>query len=77
MTSSYFLPGTIGGDHAFKVGYRWRRAHSTSLNHRGGYIDARLHQRPAELGGHLARPVSESHLDTHAFYVQDTFTRNR
>ena len=26
VTTSYFLPATLGGDHAFKVGYRWRTA---------------------------------------------------
>ena len=24
VTSNYFLPATLGGDHAFKFGYRWR-----------------------------------------------------
>ena len=38
-------PATLGGDHSFKFGYRWRSAHSTSLNHRGGFIDARFTQR--------------------------------
>ena len=42
VTSNYFLPATAGGDHAFKVGYRWRSAHSTSINHRGGFIEARF-----------------------------------
>ena len=42
VVSTYFLPATAGGDHSFKFGYRWRSAHSTSLNHRGGFIDARF-----------------------------------
>ena len=42
VVSSYFLPATLGGDHSFKFGYRWRSAHSTSLNHRGGFIEARF-----------------------------------
>ncbi len=42
VTTSYFLPGALGGDHAFKAGYRWRTAHSTSLNHRGGNTYARF-----------------------------------
>jgi Carboxypeptidase regulatory-like domain/TonB-dependent Receptor Plug Domain len=44
VASNYFLPGTLGGDHALKVGYRWRSAHSTSLNHRGGFIVARYNR---------------------------------
>src|SRR5688572_19086049 len=42
VVSTYFLPATAGGDHSFKFGYRWRSAHSTSLNHRGGFVDARF-----------------------------------
>src|SRR3712207_8928151 len=41
VTTNYFLPGKLGGDHAFKAGYRWRTAHSTSLNQRGGNTYAR------------------------------------
>ena len=77
VTSSYFLPGTIGGDHAFKFGYRWRSAHSTSINHRGGFIDARYTQGVPNSADIWRDQYSESHLDTHALYVQDTYTRNR
>ena len=42
VVSTYFMPATAGGDHSLKFGYRWRSAHSTSLNHRGGFIDARF-----------------------------------
>src|SRR5262249_31045638 len=41
-TTNYFLPGTLGGDHAIKAGYRWRSAHSVSLNHYGGNAVARF-----------------------------------
>jgi hypothetical protein len=86
VVSTYFLPATAGGDHSFKFGYRWRNAHSTSLNHRGGYIDARYGTTFAAGCSTAANnctadiwrdQYSESHLDTMAFYVQDTFTRNR
>ena len=71
------MPATAGGDHSFKFGYRWRSAHSTSLNHRGGFIDARFTNGVANSADIWRDQYSESHLDTHAFYVQDTFTRNR
>jgi hypothetical protein len=77
VVSSYFMPAKMGGDHSFKFGYRWRTAHSTSLNHRGGFIEARFTNGVAELGRHLRDENSESHLDTNAFYVQDTFTQER
>ena len=77
VVSTYFLPATAGGDHSFKFGYRWRSAHSTSLNHRGGFIDARFTNGVANSADIWRDQYSESHLDTHAFYAQDTFTRNR
>ncbi len=77
VVSTYFLPATAGGDHSFKFGYRWRSAHSTSLNHRGGFIDARFTNGVANSADIWRDQYSESHLDTQAFYVQDTFTRNR
>jgi len=77
LTTNYFLPATVGGDHAFKVGYRWRSAHSTSINHRGGFIEARFTNSVPNSADIYRDQYSESHLDTHAFYVQDTFTRNR
>jgi hypothetical protein len=77
VVSTYFLPATAGGDHSFKFGYRWRSAHSTSINHRGGFIEARFTNGAANAADIYRDGYSESHLDTHAFYAQDTFTRNR
>jgi hypothetical protein len=77
VVSTYFMPATAGGDHSFKFGYRWRSAHSTSINHRGGFIEARFTNNVANAADIYRDQYSESHLDTHAFYVQDTFTRNR
>jgi hypothetical protein len=76
VVSNYFLPATLGGDHALKFGYRWRSAHSTSLNHRGGFVIARFDEGVADSADIYRDGNSESHLDTHAFYLQDTFTRN-
>ena len=77
VASNYFLPGAFGGDHAFKFGYRWRSAHSTSLNHRGGFIVARFSRGEADSADIYRDGNAVSHLDTHAFYLQDTYTRNR
>jgi Carboxypeptidase regulatory-like domain/TonB-dependent Receptor Plug Domain len=41
ITTSYFLPATFGGDHAFKVGYRWRTARGETISHTGGNAQAR------------------------------------
>ena len=77
VNSSYFLPNTLGGDHAFKMGYRWRTAHSTSLNHRGGFVDARFTNGVAANADIWRDGNSESHLSTQAFYAADTFTKNK
>lgn len=77
IVSNYFLPGKLGGDHAFKFGYRWRNAHSISDQHWGGNIVARFTNGVANAADIYRDGYSESHLDTHAFYLQDTYTRNR
>ncbi len=77
MTSNYFLPNTFGGDHALKFGYRWRSAHSTSINHRGGFIEARFRNGIASEADIYRDAYSESHLNTNAFWLQDTYTRGR
>jgi hypothetical protein len=77
LTSNYFLPGSLGGDHSLKFGYRWRSAHSTSLNHRGGFIVARFNRGVPDSADIYRDGNAVSHLDTQAFYLQDTFTRNR
>ncbi|MBY0495782.1 MAG: TonB-dependent receptor [Cyanobacteria bacterium] len=77
VVSSYFLPNKIGGDHAFKFGYRWRSADSTSINHRGGFIEARFTNGVANSADIYRDGYSKSRLSTQAFYAQDTFTKNR
>ncbi|HWI20130.1 MAG TPA: TonB-dependent receptor, partial [Vicinamibacterales bacterium] len=67
----------LGGDHSFKAGYRWRTASSTSLNHRGGFIDARFRNGVAAEADIWRDGNSISSLTTHAFYLQDTFTKDR
>jgi hypothetical protein len=77
VVSSYFMPAKMGGDHSFKFGYRWRSAHSTSLNHRGGFMEARFRNGVAAEADIYRDGNSEAHLNTNAFYVQDTYTKNR
>jgi hypothetical protein len=77
VTSNYFLPGALGGDHSFKIGYRWRSAHSTSLNHRGGNTYARFTNGVPNSADLYRDGNSVFHLDTHAVYLQDTYTMNR
>src|SRR5262249_20693565 len=39
---NYFVPGAIGGDHAFKFGGYWKDAYSSSYSHTGGYATVRF-----------------------------------
>jgi hypothetical protein len=77
VVSSYFMPAKMGADHAFKFGYRWRNAHSTSLNHRGGFIEDRFTNGVPNSVDIYRDQNSESHLNTNALYIQDTITKNR
>jgi Carboxypeptidase regulatory-like domain/TonB-dependent Receptor Plug Domain len=77
VVSSYFMPAKMGGDHSLKFGYRWRSAHSTSLNHRGGYVYSRFTNGVANSAEIWRDGNSVSHLDTHAVYVQDTYTHKK
>ena len=42
FNSNYFLPGTLGGDHAFKFGGYWRDSFNFSASQRGGYATVRF-----------------------------------
>ncbi len=75
-TLSYFLPGTLGGDHAFKFGFRWRQAPAHSEVHRGGNTIARFRSGVASEAYLYRDSITQYGLDTYAAYIQDTFTRN-
>ncbi len=77
VTGNYFLPAFAGGDHAFKMGLRWRSANSTSLNHRGGNAYARFTNGIPNSADLWRDGNSISHLNTWAFYAQDSYTVKR
>ena len=85
LTSSYFLPGKLGGDHAFKVGYRYRWARGESISHTGGNAVARfsrIESSCATAGDSCNVDLfrdgwTDYALKTHAAYIQDTLTINR
>jgi hypothetical protein len=77
LTTTYFLPAKLGGDHSFKAGFRWRDTPSIGTVHRGGNTVARTRNTlPAE--AYLYRDeYTASALTNIGVYAQDTFTRNR
>ena len=77
LTTNYFLPSVMGGDHAFKAGFRWRAADQHSEIHRGGNTVARFRNGAVSEADLYRDSVTDYSLSTLAFYVQDTYTVNR
>jgi hypothetical protein len=77
LTTSYFLPATLGGDHAFKAGYRYRSAKEHSESHVGGNTEARYRTGVASEATLYRDSIVDYQLNTQAIYLQDTFTVNR
>ena len=83
VNMNYFMPGTMGGDHALKVGGYWKDANSYNSTHtprqrRGALPDlvhattARSRRRPARRRSRAtARPIYD--LLNISAYVQDTY----
>lgn len=77
LTSTYFVPAVLGGDHSFKAGYRWRTALGQTINHFGGNAVARFNNGVATEADLYRDGFTKYKLYTHGLYVQDTYTRNR
>jgi hypothetical protein len=86
FNSSYFMPGVLGADHAFKFGGYWRDSNTTSINHTGGFATVRY---PTAITndcsladtGCQVNLVRDGYtvydLLNYAAYAQDTITRGR
>ena len=77
LTGAYLVPGVLGGDHALKFGFKYRN----DLAHRestwgGDAIAWFTNGRPAQ--AQIWRgSIGEYGLHNRAFYVQDSYTRQR
>lgn len=86
FNANYFLPGVVGGDHAFKIGGYWRDSNTTSISHRGGYGTVRY---PTSIDNDCSLATTNCQVDlvrdgytvydlaNYSAYVQDTVTRGR
>ncbi len=76
-TANYFVPGFLGGDHAFKFGAKWRNdvAHSES-GYGGNAVDYFAYGNPSYVRIYR-NSYSEYQLRNRNAYVQDTFSRKR
>ncbi len=83
VTTNYFLPGWLGGDHSFKAGYKWRSDEAYTEGTWGGNLVARYNSgtRPNFSVPYSARfyrdSITDYFLYQQAGYVQDNFTRKR
>jgi hypothetical protein len=77
LTTTYFLPSLLGGDHAFKAGYRWRTARGDTINHTGGNVIARFSGATPNSAEFYRDGSTSYRLDTQALYLQDTVTLRR
>ncbi len=73
--SSYFLPGEAGRRSLVQVRLPLAQAHSTSLNHHGGFIDARYTNGVANSADIWRDGNSESHLNTQRVLRRRTRSR--
>jgi hypothetical protein len=69
--------GFLGGDHAIKFGWRYRRDQAVSQNHRGGNVEARFRNGVAAEANMYRDSYTDYNLFSTAGYLQDTFTRGR
>ncbi|MGH9314227.1 MAG: TonB-dependent receptor [Vicinamibacterales bacterium] len=76
-TTSYFLPGALGGDHALKAGFRWRSAKEHSESHVGGNTTKRYISGVAREAELHRDSIVDYYLSTYALYLQDAYTVNR
>ena len=78
VIANYFLPGTLGGDHSFKVGFKYRNdiAHTESMW--GGDAVARFNNftsMTATEANLYRRGYTEYGLKNRSLYLQDSYSR--
>jgi len=86
FNSNYFLPGTWGADHSFKIGGYWRDSNTTSIGHTGGFATVRY---PNSITNDCSLAATGCTVDltrdnysvydlkNYSAYAQDTITRGR
>jgi hypothetical protein len=75
--TTYFLPGVLGGDHSFKLGYAFRDAPVSSYGHVAGFVEARFRSGVAANAAFHRDSFTEYLGRTHSFYAQDEYHAGR
>jgi hypothetical protein len=77
LSGNYFLPGTLGGDHSIKFGFKYRNDIAHSEGHYGGNAVARFRGGVASEALMYRDSLTEYKLMNRSFYASDSFTRKR
>ncbi len=77
LTTNYFRPATLGGDHSFKIGYNLRDTPSTSTTVYGGDVTAQTRNSAPERARFWRSSATDYAMSTHSVFAQDTYTRNK
>jgi hypothetical protein len=77
ITGTHTSSGFLGGDHALRFGFRYRQDRATSINHRGGNVEARFRNGVAAEANMYRDSYTDYSLFSDQIYVQDTYTRGR
>jgi hypothetical protein len=82
--TSYFLPGSLGGDHSFKAGYKYGHYGEVYDRTYSGHAQSVFNsaaQLPIFSTPFTARVIRDfitpAFFDQHSLYVQDTYSRER
>jgi hypothetical protein len=83
ITGNYFLPGWMGGDHAFKFGFKLRNDEAFTQTHYGGNAYATVNNSttasmPYATQAWIFRDgLTDYELHNRSFYLQDTYSRRK
>ena len=77
LTTNYFRPATLGGDHSFKFGYNLRDTPSTSTTVYGGDVTAQTRNGVPERARFWRSSATDYAMSTHSVFAQDVYTRNK
>ena len=77
IVGNYFIPGWMGGDHAFKFGFKYRDDIAHSENQWGGNTYARFRNGVAYEAQIYRNGLTEYGLHNRSFYAQDTYSRGK
>jgi hypothetical protein len=71
------MPGTLGGDHSLKFGFKFRNDESMTATHYGGNTYAVFSNGVASEAWLFRDGLSDYSLHNRSAYLQDTFTRGK